>query len=194
MARDATMSHFTMFEVPTYHKIMVPVDGGMVTYPTLEQKKDIINNTVETLVSMGYTCPKVGVLACVEKLNPKMPETVEANELKEMNKRGEIKNCIVEGPISYDCAVSKEIADFKGFDSPVAGDVDIPRHPISMPEISWARCWPAHVMRGWPVSSWELSAQSCSLQEEVQHKKSIYPSLYLLRQQINWRALSWKSY
>ncbi|MCI6017450.1 MAG: phosphate butyryltransferase, partial [Clostridiales bacterium] len=123
LGQGRTMSHFTMFEVPTYHKILVPVDGGMVTYPTLEQKKDIINNTVETLISMGYDCPKVGVLACVEKLNPKMPETVEGNELKEMNKRGEIKNCIVEGPISYDCAVSKEIADFKGFESPVAGDV-----------------------------------------------------------------------
>ncbi len=125
LGQGRTMSHFTMFEVPTYHKILVPVDGGMVTYPTLEQKKDIIDNTVETLISMGYDCPKVGVLACVEKLNPKMPETVEANELKEMNKRGEIKNCIVEGPISYDCALSKEIADFKGFESPVAGDADI---------------------------------------------------------------------
>lgn len=125
LGQGRTMSHFTMFEVPTYHKIIVPVDGGMVTYPTLEQKKDIIDNTVETLISMGYDCPKVGVLACVEKLNPKMPETVEANELKEMNKRGEIKNCIVEGPISYDCAMSKEIADFKGFESPVAGDADI---------------------------------------------------------------------
>lgn len=125
LGQGRTMSHFTMFEVPTYHKILVPVDGGMVTYPTLEQKKDIIDNTVETLISMGYDCPKVGVLACVEKLNPKMPETVEANELKMMNKRGEIKNCIVEGPISYDCALSKEIADFKGFESPVAGDADI---------------------------------------------------------------------
>ncbi len=125
LGQGRTMSHFTMFDVPTYHKILVPVDGGMVTYPTLEQKKDIINNTVETLISMGYDCPKVGVLACVEKLNPKMPETVEGNELKEMNKRGEIPNCIVEGPISYDCAVSKEIADFKGFVSPCAGDVDV---------------------------------------------------------------------
>jgi len=125
LGQGRTMSHFTMFDVPTYHKILVPVDGGMVTYPTLEQKKDIINNTVETLIRMGYDCPKVGVLACVEKLNPKMPETVEGNELKEMNKRGEIKNCIVEGPISYDCAVSKEIADFKGFVSPCAGDVDV---------------------------------------------------------------------
>lgn len=125
LGQGRTMSHFTMFEVPTYHKILCPVDGGMVTYPTLEQKKDIINNTVETLISMGYDCPKVGVLACVEKVNPKMPETVEARELKEMNERGEIKNCIVEGPVSYDCAISKEIAEFKGFDSPVSGDVDV---------------------------------------------------------------------
>ncbi len=120
-----TMSHFTMFEVPTYHKILCPVDGGMVTYPTLEQKKDIINNTVETLIAMGYDCPKVGVLACVEKVNPKMPETVEARELKEMNERGEIPGCIVEGPVSYDCAIDKEIAEFKGFHSEVAGDVDV---------------------------------------------------------------------
>ena len=74
---------------------------------------------------MGYDRPKVGVLACVEKVNPKMPETVEARELKEMNERGEIKNCIVEGPISYDCAVDKEIAELKGFHSEVAGDVDV---------------------------------------------------------------------
>ena len=60
-----------------------------------------------------------------QKLNPKMPETVEADALKQMNLRGEITGCIVEGPISYDCAVSKEIADFKGFVSPCAGDCDV---------------------------------------------------------------------
>ena len=75
--------------------------------------------------ALGCECPKVGVLACVEKVNPKMPETVEARELREMNRRGEITDCIVEGPISYDCAMSREIADFKGFESPVAGDPDI---------------------------------------------------------------------
>lgn len=119
------MSHFTMFEIPTYHKLLTPVDGGMVTYPTLEQKKEIIENTVDTLLALGYDCPKVGVLACVEKVNPKMPETVEAAELAAMNARGEIRNCIVEGPISYDCAVSKEIADYKGLASEVAGDADV---------------------------------------------------------------------
>lgn len=125
LGKGGVMSHFTMFEIPGYHKILLPVDGGMVTYPTLEQKKAIIENTVETLRDMGYDCPKVGVLACVEKVNPKMPETIEARELQEMNERGEISNCIVEGPISYDCAMSKEIAEFKGLDSKIAGDVDI---------------------------------------------------------------------
>ena len=74
---------------------------------------------------MGYDCPKVGVLACVEKLNPKMPETIEADALKQMNLRGEITGCVVEGPISYDCAISKEIAEIKEFHSPCAGDCDV---------------------------------------------------------------------
>ena len=125
LGQGRTMSHFTAFEVPSYHKLLVPVDGGMVAYPTLEQKKDIILNTVTTLRAMGYDQPKVGVLASVEKLNPKMPETVDADALKQMNLSGEIPGCIVEGPISYDCAVSKEIADFKGFSSPCAGDCDV---------------------------------------------------------------------
>jgi phosphate butyryltransferase len=125
LGKGGIMSHFAMFEVPNYHKLLIPVDGGMVTYPTLEQKKAIIQNTVATLLAMGYDCPKVGVLACVEKVNPKLPETVEADALKQMNLRGEIKNCIIEGPISYDCALDKEIADLKGFKSEVAGDADV---------------------------------------------------------------------
>ena len=125
LGKGGVMSHFTAFEIPTYHKLLMPVDGGMVTYPTLEQKKAIIENTVGALRAMGYDCPKVGVLACVEKLNPKMPETVEGDALKQMNQRGELTGCVVEGPISYDCAVSREIAAFKGFESPCAGDCDV---------------------------------------------------------------------
>lgn len=125
LGKGGVMSHFSMFDVPSYHKILVPVDGGMVAYPTLEQKKSIIENTVETLRSMGYDCPKVGVLTCVEKVNPKMPETVEAAELARMNQEGEIKNCIIEGPISYDCAIDAEIAKLKNYESQIAGDVDV---------------------------------------------------------------------
>lgn len=119
------MSHFVFDELPYYHKLLVTTDGGMMTYPTLEQKKQIIENTVETLKALGYENPKIGVVAAVEKVNPKMPETVEADALKQMNKNGEIKDCIVEGPISLDIALDKEIADIKGFDSPVAGDADV---------------------------------------------------------------------
>ncbi|NLL46180.1 MAG: phosphate butyryltransferase [Clostridiales bacterium] len=125
LGKGGLMSHFGMFEIPGYKKLVASVDGGMVTYPTLEQKKAIIENTVGALRAMGYDCPKVGVLACVEKLNPNMPETVEGDALKKMNQAGEIKNCIVEGPISYDCALDAEIAELKGFKSPVAGDCDV---------------------------------------------------------------------
>jgi phosphate butyryltransferase len=119
------MTHLALFEIPSYHKLLAPVDGGMVAYPTLEQKREIIQSIVDTMIRMGFDTPKVGVLACVEKVNPKMPETLEAAELKRMNRDGLIRDCIVEGPISYDCAVSAAIAREKGFQSEVAGDADL---------------------------------------------------------------------
>ncbi len=119
------MSHFVFDELPHYHKLLVTTDGGMMTYPTLEQKKEIIINTVETLKALGYENPKIACVAAVEKVNPKMPETVEADQLKQMNQNGEITDCIIEGPISLDIALDKDIADLKGFESPVAGDADV---------------------------------------------------------------------
>ena len=119
------MSHVVLNEVPSYHKLLLTTDGGMVQYPNIEQKIDILKNAVDTLYALGYDKPKVGILAAVETVNPKMPETVEAYQIKQMNLNGEITGCIVEGPISYDLAVSKEIAAIKGFNSEVAGDADI---------------------------------------------------------------------
>ena len=84
-----------------------------------------MENAVNTFRAIGYEKPKVAVLAAVEKVNPKMPETVDADQLKKMNLAGEIKDCIVEGPISYDLTMSKESAEIKGFESPVTGDADI---------------------------------------------------------------------
>ena len=119
------MSHVGIFQVPNYHKLLVLTDGGMLVAPDLSQKRNIIENAVETLCNMGYEEPKVAVLCAAELLNPKAAESVDAAALKEMNEKGEIRGCIVEGPISYDIAMSKEIADFKGFESPVAGDADV---------------------------------------------------------------------
>lgn len=130
-ARD-TLSNVALLDIPAYHKVVGLTDGGMVMYPTLEQKKDIIDNAVEVYKALGYDNPKVAVLCAVETLNPKMPETVDAAELKKMNQEGIIKDCVVEGPISFDLAVDSEAAKIKGYESPVAGDADI----IIMPDIS----------------------------------------------------------
>ncbi|MDY0235016.1 MAG: bifunctional enoyl-CoA hydratase/phosphate acetyltransferase [Gudongella sp.] len=119
------MSHFVIIEAPGYHKLVVTTDGGMIMYPDLEQKKKIIANSVGVLHSLGYDNPKIAVLAAVEKINPKMPESIDAGRLKEMNQDGEITGCVVEGPISYDLAMSKESAEIKGYESPVAGDADV---------------------------------------------------------------------
>ncbi|KZL90907.1 bifunctional enoyl-CoA hydratase/phosphate acetyltransferase [Clostridium magnum] len=119
------ISHIAMYEVPTYHKLLAITDGGMMMYPNVEEKKQIVENAVNTFVAMGYETPNVAVLSAVETINPKMPETVDADMLKQMNQRGEIKDCIVEGPISYDLTMCKESADIKGYSSPVTGDVDI---------------------------------------------------------------------
>lgn len=119
------MSHVAILEVPTYHKLISITDGGMMMYPDVEEKKQIIENAVDVFLSMGYECPKVAVLAAVETVNPKMPETVDADMLKKMNQDGVIKNCLVEGPISVDLTLNKESAEIKGFNSPVTGDADI---------------------------------------------------------------------
>ncbi len=119
------MSHVAILEVPTYHKLISITDGGMMMYPDVEEKKQIIENAVDVFLAMGYECPKVAVLAAVETVNPKMPETVDADLLKIMNQEGKIKNCLVEGPISVDLTLNKESAEIKGFNSPVTGDADI---------------------------------------------------------------------
>lgn len=120
-----TMSHVAIDEIATYHKLLVSTDGGMLPYPTLIQKCDIIRNAVSLLLRLGYECPKVCVLAATERTNPKMPESVEAATLKELNQSGVIGNCIVEGPISLDLALVKERSVVKGYESPCAGDADI---------------------------------------------------------------------
>lgn len=124
--RDSdTMSHISFFESPHYHKLFGMSDGGLLTYPTLEQKKSEIENAVKVFHKLGIQLPKVAVLAAIETVNPKMKETVEAAELKRLWQQGYIPGCIVEAPISYDLAMQKDAAEIKGYQSPVAGDADI---------------------------------------------------------------------
>lgn len=122
---EKIISHVAVFDMPTYHKIFIVTDAAMNIAPDLNQKKEIIENAVDLARSLDIEMPKVAVIAAKEKVSKKMIATVEAKELADMNKNGEIKNCIVDGPLALDNAVSKESAKIKGIESQVAGDADI---------------------------------------------------------------------
>ena len=131
ICKSGTLSLVGLFESPYYHKVFGITDVGLLIHPTREQKKAMICNAVELFHQLGVACPKVGVLTAIEHVNPKMPETLDAQELKLMNQNGEITGCIVEGPISYDLCMDPESAVIKGYQSAVSGDADI----LVVPEI-----------------------------------------------------------
>ena len=115
------MSLLAFMESPNYHKIFAITDVGLLTYPNKEQKKAAIANAVEAFHALGVENPKVAILSAAQKVNPKMPETVEAGEIKQEG----INGAVIEGPISYDLAMDPSSAEIKGYSSPVAGDADI---------------------------------------------------------------------
>lgn len=120
------LSHVAVFEVPGHEGLMFLTDVAFNTYPTLEQKVDIINNAVAVANACGIDTPKVAPLAAVEVLNPKMPETVDAVELTKMNDEGKIAGCIVDGPLSLDLAMDPEAAVHKNATNrKIVGDADI---------------------------------------------------------------------
>jgi len=120
------LSHVMLYEIPTYHKLIMLTDGGMVTYPDVDTKIALIKNAYEGAKKLGYKEFKVACLAAKEKLNPKMQATVDGAEIKARQEKGEFEaGIIVEGPIALDLAISKEAAKIKKFNSPVAGDADL---------------------------------------------------------------------
>ena len=126
LPRGKVLSHVMTFDVGThYHKILITSDGGMCLYPDLEQKAEILRNALRVARALGIEAPKCAVICAKEKVNPKMQPTVDAAELKRMAAEGAFGSALVEGPISFDLAVSRHWADVKHFDSPVAGDADV---------------------------------------------------------------------
>ncbi|OHR67642.1 phosphate butyryltransferase [Bacillus sp. HMSC76G11] len=119
------LSHVAVFEVPGYDRYTIVTDAAMNLAPDLEQKKQILVNSVMVARKIGIDVPKVAPLAAVEVVNPSMQATLDAAALSQMNKRGQIKDCIVDGPLALDNAVSFEAAEHKGITSVVAGQADI---------------------------------------------------------------------
>lgn len=119
------ISDVLALEIEGYDHLFLVTDPAMSIAPTLEQKVDLVHNAVMISHALGNDNPKVAVLAAVEKVNEKMPCTVDAAELQAMNERGEIEGCVVQGPLQFDNAVSEEAAKHKGISGEVAGNADI---------------------------------------------------------------------
>lgn len=120
------LSHVAVFEVKGVDHLLFLTDVAFMTYPTLEDKKAIIENTVAVCHACGIPNPKVAPIAAVEVVNPKMPCTVDAEALTKMNESGEITGCVVDGPLSMDMAIDKEAAAHKGGTGrKIAGDADV---------------------------------------------------------------------
>lgn len=120
------LSHVCVFDVEGIDHLLFLTDVAFIPYPTLEDKVNIIENTVEICEACGVPNPKVAPLAAVEVVNPKMPVTVEADELTKMCEEGKITGCIVDGPLSLDLAICPEAAKHKGAEGrKIVGDADV---------------------------------------------------------------------
>lgn len=119
------LSLIAAYEIPEYHKLLYCTDSGVNVSPDLEQKKDILTNSLIALKGIGLDMPKVAVLTANEMVDPKITSTVDAKALVDMVAQGEIPKCIIEGPIAFDVAFDPHAAEHKGIDSKISGAVDL---------------------------------------------------------------------
>jgi len=119
------MTHVFVVEVPYYNKPLFITDAAVNIFPDLETKKDIIQNAIDLFIALGFGTPKIAILAATENVMESMPSTLDATALCKMSDREQITGGILDGPLSYDLAVSPEIVRIKGIKSQVAGDADI---------------------------------------------------------------------
>ena len=119
------LSHAFIMDVPTYHKVLIVTDAAINIAPTLEDKADIVQNAIDLALTLGVARPKVAILGAVEVINSKMPATLDAAALCKMAERGQIRSGVLDGPLAFDNAISREAAITKGITSEVAGDPDI---------------------------------------------------------------------
>ncbi|MGA9236044.1 MAG: bifunctional enoyl-CoA hydratase/phosphate acetyltransferase [Desulfobacterales bacterium] len=122
---ERRISHVFVMDVPTYPRPLFITDAAINIYPTLEDKADILKNAIQLAHALNNPQPKVAILSAVETVNPKIPATIDAAALCKMADRGQIEGALIDGPLAFDNAISKEAALIKGIHSAVAGGADI---------------------------------------------------------------------
>jgi phosphate butyryltransferase len=125
LKKSQVLSHLAFFESPFYYKLFAITDAAMNIAPTLEEKVSLIANATEVFWKLGCSNPKVALICPVETVNLKIESTIHASQITMMGKRGQIKGCLIDGPLALDNAISKEAAIHKGIESEVAGDADL---------------------------------------------------------------------
>ena len=119
-----TLTHCTTLEIPSYHKLLFVGDVAVIPAPDIKQKQIIMECLVKTANAVGVEKPKVAIIAATEQVLTSQPATVEVAMLSKMADRGQIKECIADGPLALDVAIDQESVRIKGLVSPVAGDAD----------------------------------------------------------------------
>ena len=126
LRKSRIVTGITILEAKKYNKLLIFTDAHVRPYPTLIEKISLINNAVEFAQSIGIETPKVAAVCALEKVNPQMRETEEAAKLAKMNDIGQIRNCIVDGPLSFDLAINPKVPKYKGMEKRrIKGDADI---------------------------------------------------------------------
>lgn len=120
----AVLSHVTVVQVPTYHKLLIVGDVAIIPAPDLNQKIAITSYLIQTAHSLGIEMPKVALNAATEQMSAGMQACVDAAIISKMADRGQIKGAIVDGPLALDVAIDKESAQIKKVSGEVAGDAD----------------------------------------------------------------------
>ena len=121
---NVTLAHVAVIENPNYHKLMVASDCAIIPLPDIKQKQQLLKYVTTVSKALGVSCPKVAMVTATEQMSPGIPACVDAAIIAKMAERGQIKGCVVEGPISLDLALDAETAAIKGMKNPVAGDAD----------------------------------------------------------------------
>ena len=126
LRKNQIVTGITILEAKKYNKLLIFTDAHVRPYPTINEKISLINNAVEFAHSIGIEMPKVAAVCALEKVNHKMRETEEALKLAKMNDIGQIRGCIVDGPLSFDLAINPKIPKYKGMENrKIKGDADI---------------------------------------------------------------------
>lgn len=167
------ITHFGFMQLNGYHKLLAMSDSAVIPYPTFEDKMMIAKICIKMLNKLGYEKPVIGALCAVETVNPKMPETLDAEKLQMMALQGDLGNGIVVGPISFDLATRKESALIKGYSSPYAGDVDMLLVPNMVTGNVMSKIWNAdddNILAGCLVGTnvpIALTSRSASMNEKL---------------------------